>query len=1040
MTLSTNLVAGLASGFDWRSMIDQLIAIEHRRVDLVEDKKSEYESRLSAWQSFNTKLLSLKTAVEGLKKPENFYLYTTSMSSDSTSVEASDILSATATSSASQASHTITVSSIATAQKLSSKSFSSLSEELGSSFEGDILINGIVINIEASDNIADIRDKINNANTGDNPSGVTASIVSYGTNDYRLILTSDNTGEEGISILNASSNDILGNLGFIETASNSYEVKNEITGGAQSDRFTSVNNTIKSLLGLNTSPSSTTLIIKDTDGVATNSISIDLANDDLYDIRDAINNNKGSANITASVVSETVNGSTYYRLQIDGINATDPFSDDNNIFQTLGLIKGGVGDVVGVTGTEAMTTDGQVIDTTTLLVDIDGYLEFTTGDKIDFSGYDTSGGSVTYTFNIDTTTTVQDLLNAIEDQYGDVTAYITSEGKIQIVDNTTDTPSSSSLQVTLTDTISNGTLDFGLDGATSATIRKRELVEGSNASLTIDGVNITSAENTIDDVIEGVTLNLIKADPDTTITLNVNRDIDGIVNKITEFVDKYNEVASYIYQQQSYDEQNESTGGVLFGDSTLSSVKADLTSAVVQQIWGVSSSFSILGQIGINLDNEGKLNIDSDTLRGYLETNFNDVKNLFVLNGTTSTGTLGYISCSRATQPGEYTVNITTVPTRSTSTSDNGTVGEDETITITEGDKVAQIELTTSMTLEDIKDAINSELSEVYTETLVGDRQLFEGSGGTTVITSSTTWNNVYIDSVNSANLANNDIISFEGTTRLGRSVSGSYQISDITQDTVQGLLSAIEAAYGNEVTASIDDSGRIVVTDKKSGNSQLSIEFDYTNAHDLTFGSSVSASNPGGQEGRYALDITATDDGNGHLVLTHNNYGSSYSFTISEDAATAANKLWTGGDQTVDNGVDVAGTINGEAATGSGQILTGDDGDNNVEGLVIRYTGSSTGDVGTVKITLGVAELLDRALYSITDTYDGYVAYKQKSLQDTINKLDRQIEEMEARLDQKMERMINQFVAMEVALSKMQNQSSWLSGQINAAYKAWGL
>ena len=45
MALSTNLVAGLSSGFDWRSMIDQLIKVEHGRVDLVEDQKKEYEDK-----------------------------------------------------------------------------------------------------------------------------------------------------------------------------------------------------------------------------------------------------------------------------------------------------------------------------------------------------------------------------------------------------------------------------------------------------------------------------------------------------------------------------------------------------------------------------------------------------------------------------------------------------------------------------------------------------------------------------------------------------------------------------------------------------------------------------------------------------------------------------------------------------------------------------------------------------------------------------------------------------------------------------------
>jgi len=66
---STNLVSGLVSGFDWRSMIDQLIEIEHQRVDLVEDRKSEYESKLSAFRFVNTMLLSLKTQSATLYTP-----------------------------------------------------------------------------------------------------------------------------------------------------------------------------------------------------------------------------------------------------------------------------------------------------------------------------------------------------------------------------------------------------------------------------------------------------------------------------------------------------------------------------------------------------------------------------------------------------------------------------------------------------------------------------------------------------------------------------------------------------------------------------------------------------------------------------------------------------------------------------------------------------------------------------------------------------------------------------------------------------------
>jgi flagellar hook-associated protein 2 len=137
---------------------------------------------------------------------------------------------------------------------------------------------------------------------------------------------------------------------------------------------------------------------------------------------------------------------------------------------------------------------------------------------------------------------------------------------------------------------------------------------------------------------------------------------------------------------------------------------------------------------------------------------------------------------------------------------------------------------------------------------------------------------------------------------------------------------------------------------------------------------------------------------------------------------------------------VDVAGTINGEAATGSGQVLTGDDGESHIDGLVVKYTGTAEGlKVGDVKLTIGTAALFDRVLFNIADSYEGYVAYKQDSLQDSIKSFETRVEDMEARLDLKMENMINRFVAMESALSVMQSQSQWLSGQINSASSAWG-
>ena len=1174
MTISTNMVSGLASGFDWRTMIDQLIAGDHRRVDLVEDEKSEAEAKLSEWQSINTKLLAFKTAAESLKDTEDFAVFTSSMATDSAIYDADDFLSVTTDKDAGPGSYAIEITNLAKAQKLSSNPFTSQSDALGSSYAGDIIINGTVIIINSTDTLSDVASTINNANTGTDPSGVTASVVNYGTNDYRLILTSDDTGEDGITLLNGTSTNLVQEFGWKDNGT--ATIKNSITQGAQSDRFTSQSTSIYSLLGLNSDRTSTTSLTIDSETVV-----IDLkasGGDSLSDIATAINTAMGLAgkgsSIVASVVSETEDNTTYYRLQIEG---TQTFTDEDNILNTLGILDHTSSSVSGEVSGNSMTTDGAYISSDTLLVDIDGYISYTAGDKITLTGSDVSGAAIAASdLSISSSSTVQDLLDKIETLYsvnsGDVVAYVTSEGKIRV----DDVAGSGGLAVTLTDSITNGQLEFvDSDAAFSdATARSREIVAGEDATVEIDGVEVTDASNIIEDVITGVTLNLLQEESGSTVTLDIERDVDTIKSNISSFVSSYNSIATYINSQFAYDSEEEETGGILFGDGTLRSVKSDVISLVTEAVWGVDSDYSSMGLVGIEADKKMILSIDDAVLTGYLQTNFSDVMALFVGQGTTSSSSLAYIDHTTDSEAGTYTVHINRAATQGSETGnvDLSGGGADETLTITQGSNTAEITITSSMTLDDIKNQINEELDTEYTETLVGDQQLLEGASA---ITAETTW-----DSITGTTLANNDEITFTGTDRTGSSVAGTYTIDDITTDTVQGLLSAISTAFSNKVSASIDTSGRIVLADKYTGTSQLSIDITEPAGKGLNFGTVdvTSGAGDGSQEGRYAMTITATDDGSDHLVLESDEYGSN-SFTISQDTGAAdynhiiysdtnnttvstsgaayvtesttwddiygadvtnndtitisgtdraGNPLSTatvsltytasdistdtvgdlltqienafaddidnpttvdafilngkiyvedqtagassisltltannqgggsldfGGDidQTTEResdlglingivtGLDVAGTINGESATGNGQVLTGDEDNANTDGLALRYSGTSDDvDAGTVQLTLGVAELYDRILYNMTDSIDGYVAFIQDSIQTNITRYETKIEAMEARLDIKMETLIKRFVQMELALSRIQNQSDWLASQISAASKAW--
>ncbi len=215
--MSTNLISGLSSGFDWQGMIDQLIAIDHRRVDLISNRKTADEAKLAQWQSFNAKLLALKIAAGDLKDAEDFGLFKASMTTDSSTVKASDLLTVTTSTDASIGSYSLKINNVATAHKLSSGSFTSGATALGADYAGDILINGTVITVSATDTLVNVRDKINGANSGLNPTGVTASLINYGNGDNRLVLTSDSTGAAGISLLNGGASDLLGRFGFTDS-------------------------------------------------------------------------------------------------------------------------------------------------------------------------------------------------------------------------------------------------------------------------------------------------------------------------------------------------------------------------------------------------------------------------------------------------------------------------------------------------------------------------------------------------------------------------------------------------------------------------------------------------------------------------------------------------------------------------------------------------------------------------------------------------------------------------------------------------------
>ena len=104
-------------------------------------------------------------------------------------------------------------------------------------------------------------------------------------------------------------------------------------------------------------------------------------------------------------------------------------------------------------------------------------------------------------------------------------------------------------------------------------------------------------------------------------------------------------------------------------------------------------------------------------------------------------------------------------------------------------------------------------------------------------------------------------------------------------------------------------------------------------------------------------LNLTLMREGDGDstkIALEHTEYGSEDTFTVSSTTAGVLSKEGSVTEEAI-RGTDVKGSINGEEATGRGQVLTGKDNTQNIAGLSVRYTGETPGEEGASNGTVSV-------------------------------------------------------------------------------------
>lgn len=252
-----------------------------------------------------------------------------------------------------------------------------------------------------------------------------------------------------------------------------------------------------------------------------------------------------------------------------------------------------------------------------------------------------------------------------------------------------------------------------------------------NASVSVNGLTVTSATNTVSGAIPGVNLNLLQASGATTLT--VANDTSAFVKSVQTFVAAFNSTMGTLNQVTAYNGSGTSgasgQNGPLIGNAGIQTLRTQLLNLISGQGVGTmpGSAYTSLGAVGISLAQDGTLVLDTGRLSNALQSNYNAVAGLFGQVGSATNANVQFVGAGSDTQPGTYAINITSAATQASITASSpvpsGGITSAETLVIGSGATSVSVPLASGSTIDTIVATINATLSQqgLNTITAVND-------------------------------------------------------------------------------------------------------------------------------------------------------------------------------------------------------------------------------------------------------------------------------------------------------------------------------
>ena len=317
---------------------------------------------------------------------------------------------------------------------------------------------------------------------------------------------------------------------------------------------------------------------------------------------------------------------------------------------------------------QTISSTGQVSNTATIGTGASTTVSFQFGSV---TGTATNGSFSGATFTQDTTqpigsvtidstnNSLQGIASAINSANIGVNASIVGDGSAtpyHLVLTSASTGAKSTLKITAT---GDSTLQNLLNYDPAGTQNFTQITAGQNANMTVNGIAVTSASNTIANSVQGVTFNAASVG---TTNVSVSPNTSTVSSAVSSFVQNYNSLNSTIAQLTAYNGTSQQSGPLL-GDPTVRNLQTQLRNIFNSTVAGSSSSLTNLTQIGVTFNSDGSLALNSSKLQTALSTNFSGVGSLLSSYGTTSDSLVGFVSSTSASQAGTYNLNVSQLAT-----------------------------------------------------------------------------------------------------------------------------------------------------------------------------------------------------------------------------------------------------------------------------------------------------------------------------------------------------------------------------------------